>query len=282
MSNGGGDERLGSSPPSFAAVPPPLVEWDFRAGFRAVDDSGHGLRLRPLSAVGPRWRVDSEVGGVMHFDGVTDALTIPAAETGALDVSRRGDQVTVVALVRRSSLATGFIAGMWQEDDSDPRRQYGLFVSLPTYGGAQQVCGHVSATGGANPGIPFSRDYAASERQVALGRWSVVAFSYDGAEIVAYLDGEADARPHYREPGPPLGAGLSYAKNPYRFPDGLNRRVTSDFTIGAVRLSAGMGNNFAGDLARVAVWATALDAAQHLALARAWHDRGNTSARSVD
>ncbi|WP_139344426.1 hypothetical protein [Rathayibacter sp. VKM Ac-2630] len=41
-----------------------------------------------------------------------------------------GDEVSVFALVRRRSEGTGFIAGMWQEDDGDPRRQYGLFIDL--------------------------------------------------------------------------------------------------------------------------------------------------------
>ena len=245
------------------------VEWDFRAADAAdalEDVTGHGLRLRPGSGTLP----GRHAGSGLRFDGRGDVLAIPAAAVGPLDLARRGDTVTVAALVRRRSRATGFVAGMWQEDDCDPRRQYGLFLSLPAYGGNQQVCGHVSADGRPSPGLPYSRDYAATAREVPVGAWSVVAFSYDGTDVTAYLDGVADRRPGYREPEPPLGAGLTYAKNPYRYPLGLNRGATSDFTVGAVRLTRGMGNHLAGDVARLLVCSASLEEAAHRALAREW------------
>ena len=224
-----------------------VIDWDFRdSGAPLRDVTGHALELR---ASGARWVGDPEVGGALRFDGVDDFLVIGAADVGPLNAAARGDQVSVIALVRRTSLDTGFIAGMWQEDDTDPRRQYGLFVSLPTYGGAQQAVGHVSANGGPSPGLPYSRDYAASARMIAPDQWRVVGFSFDGAVITAYLDGIADPRPRFREVGPPVGEAREYRKNPYDFPLGLNRRRTSDFTVGAVLLSAGMGNHFAGDIA---------------------------------
>lgn len=57
---------------------------------------------------------------------------------------------------------TGFLGGIWQENNNDPRRQYGLFVDLPVYGGSEQVAGHVSFEGGATTGYPYSRDYSAN------------------------------------------------------------------------------------------------------------------------
>lgn len=245
----------------------------FRDGPQLSDLTGHGLVLEPFAGTAPQWRADPDTGGALHFDGTHDMLGIRAPRVGVLDVAARGDAVTVVALVRRSVPTIGFVAGMWQEDDADPRRQYGLFTSLPTYGGAEQVCGHVSADGRPNPGLPYSRDYAASERAVPLGSWAVVAFSYDGASITAYLDGVADPRPSYTEPGPPLGQGLTYAKNPYLYPYGLNRGAVSDFTIGDVRLTRGMGNHFAGDIARLAIWPEALGADAHAELAHRWLPR---------
>jgi len=250
------------------------VEWDFTSSPEYADAAGRGLVLEPSGGV--IWRADPTVGGALVFDG-TGHLRIPAAKAGALDAATRGDRVSVAALIRRDGPSTGFIAGMWQEDDSDPRRQYGLFVSLPTYGGDQQVCGHVSADGGPSPGIPYSRDYSASRRVVPLGSWHVVAFTYDGARIVSYLDGETDRRDRYTEPGPPLGAGLTYAKNPYRYSDGLNRLRRSDFTVGGVRLTTGMGNLFEGAIARVAVFFGALDGAECSALAARWNPIGGLS-----
>ncbi|MFK4836064.1 hypothetical protein ACI3KY_10070 [Microbacterium sp. ZW T2_14] len=245
-----------------------VIEWDFRDPRAPLRDiTGHRLELR---ASGAGWVSDPLVGGALHFDGADDFLVIDAADVGPLHAAVRGDQVSVIALVRRASLDTGFIAGMWQEDDADPRRQYGLFVSLPTYGGAQQAVGHVSADGGPSPGLPYSRDYAASARMIAPGQWRVVGFSYDGAAIAAYLDGVADPRPRFQEVGPPSGQAREYRKNPYDFPGGLNRRTISDFTVGAVLLRGGMGNHFAGDIARVRVVTEAVDARGMLDLAAEW------------
>lgn len=242
-----------------------IIEWDFRDG--SLDDrNGHGLRLVPAGGVAAQV-VDGV--GALRFDG-TGYLRIPEAEVGPLDVANAGDRVSVVALVRRETRSTGFIAGMWQEHDRDPRRQYGLFTSLPVYGGDQQVCGHVSADGRPSPGLPYSRDYAATEQPVCLGSWHVVAFDYDGAAITAYLDGIADPRPSYTEPGPPLGASLSYAKNPYCYPLGLNGRSRSDFTIGGVLLTAGMGNFFIGAIARVLVTPDALGPERMRKIAESW------------
>ncbi|WP_308798127.1 hypothetical protein [Agromyces silvae] len=248
------------------------IEWDFRDPAAPLRDvTGGSLQLR---GAGPRWTADPIVGGALRFDGERDFLVIDAAATGPLNVAEKGDRVSVIALVRRANLATGFIAGMWQEDDADPRRQYGLFVSLPTYGGAHQAIGHVSADGRPSESLPYSREYAASARMMVPGGWRVVGFTYDGAEITAYLDGIADPRPHFREIGPPMGQAREYAKNPYAYPLGLNRLNVSDFTIGAVLLSSGMGNHFAGDIARVRVVPAALDARQMLDIAAEWTPEG--------
>ena len=238
----------------------PVAEWNFAdsltSGAWTLAD-GDGSHAR-VTASGIR------------FDGVNDFLRIDRDRVGALDIARRGEEVTVVALARRDSLDTGFIAGLWQEHDHDPRRQYGLFLSLPTYGGGQQVVGHVSADGAASDDLPYSRDYSASARMVAPGQWRVVGFTYDGEHITSYLDGVADARPQFTERGAPLGAARSYAKNPYYYPHGLNAETTSEFTVGAVMLTGGMGNFFKGDLARLAVWDSALTAGEMMAVARAW------------
>lgn len=82
----------------------------------------------------------------------------------------------------------------------------------------------------------------------------MIGFSYDGSEAISYLDGIADDRPDFTDPPAPFGQGLRYSKNPYPFPAGLNRRAVSDFTVGAVLLSRGMGNFFGGEIGGVAIY----------------------------
>jgi hypothetical protein len=190
-----------------------------------------------------------------------------------------GGEVTVMALVRRDALGRGFIAGLWQEHDGDPRRQYGLFIDLPAYGGSDQVIGHVSHDGRPSPGLPYSRDYAASARMVKPGAWRVVGFTYDGREATAFLDGIADPRPSFTEVGPPLGENLTYRKNPYLYPHGLNAGARSDFTIGAVILTSGIGNAFVGAIARLAVWRQSLDDTAIAKQSLAWTPRASPFAR---
>lgn len=255
--------RRDSAPPRREAG----VEWDLTDPDGLQDVRA---RVAPLHEIGRvPWLPVHEVGGARVFDG-SGYLRIPAAAASGLDLAASGDHATVIALVRRDRPQTGFVAGMWQEDDADPRRQYGLFTSLPTYGGDQRVCGHVSWDGRPSPGLPFSRDYSATARRVPLGRWSVVGFTYDGTQIVSYLDGLPDRYPWYVEPGPPTGQGLGYPKNPYRYPHGLNRRTRSDFTVGGVLLSSGMGNMFGGAIARILVTPAAMSAAQVGELSRRW------------
>lgn len=253
-------------------APAPIAQWDFAAGDPLASTvSGHRLVQGPGSAA---HQVAGPDGAVMRFDGARDHLVVPNAEIGALDVGRSGDCVSVFALLARRGAGTGFIAGVWQEDDEDPQRQYGLFVHLPTYGGADQVAGHVSAHGAASPGLPYSRDYSATARRVPHHHWKVVGFTYDGRHARSFLDGLGDARGAYTEPGAPLGEGLTYDKNPYHYPHGLKNSSTSPFTVGAVTLTRGLGNFFRGDIARLAVWDRALDNRQALALAAHWGEPG--------
>ena len=244
--------------PTVIPLPEPVAHWNFAASEPFTSRAAEALTL--CQGIGSAVSIvdDERFGRVARFDGQRDYLVLPALGVGALNVGRTTGRVTVMAWVRRASPAIGFVAGMWQENDTDPRRQYGLFVNLDSYGGKDRVVGHVSHTGAASPGLPYSRDCSASARMLGYGQWRHVAFTYDGVQAVSYLDGQADALPDYTEPVPPIGAELSYTKNPYRFPDGLNYRAVSDFTVGAVRLTTGMGNFFGGDLAQVTVYDEAL------------------------
>ncbi|HEU5141379.1 MAG TPA: hypothetical protein VFT51_15505 [Bacillales bacterium] len=201
-------------------------------------------------------------GKGLKFNGSSDYLKLELDEDKALNVAKSGDEVTVVAWVNRPTTSRNrntFIAGMWQEDDNNPKRQYGLFASLPMYGGDNRVCGHVSKTGGASPNLPYSRDYSACGAVIGKDIDRCIGFTYDGCEVKSYVDGIADIRSTYTEPDAPNGEGLTYSKNPYFFDLGLNRTTSvSDFTVGAVKLTPGMGNFFDGVISGLAVFRRAL------------------------
>lgn len=186
-------------------------------------------------------------------------LYIPYAETGALNVQTNA--VTVIAWVKWAKRNNSFVAGMWNEYRDGGKRQYGLFVSLPHYNGANQVCGHISQTGKPTEPFPFSIDYSASKQEVPKDEWACVAFTYDGNYIKSYLNGKFEAREpeliNHTKGFPGFENGLIQSKNPYYFPDGIGDNG-SDFTIGSVRLKNGMGNFFKGLIGGVAIFDRAL------------------------
>jgi hypothetical protein len=92
---------------------------------------------------------------------------------------------------------------------------------------------------------------------VPIGEWVCAAFTYDGQDVRSYLNGQFELRLKYQEPGPPLGDGRSYSKNPYLWPHGLGNNG-GDFTEGAVQLTSGMGNFFAGAIGGLAVFRSCL------------------------
>ena len=189
-------------------------------------------------------------------------LRLPNSKTGKLNIYGKNQGVTVMGWVKWEG-KTGFVGGMWNEYSSGGKRQYGLFVSLPYYNGADQVCGHISYTGKPTPPFPYSFDYSASKSVVEKNQWQFIAFTYDGEYIRSYLNGEFEARePELIRntkgfPGYPEGA--THSKNPYYFPDGMGNNG-SDFTVGAVLLARGMGNYFRGQIGGLAVFDRALSA----------------------
>ena len=204
-----------------------------------------------------------------EFDGKS-YLTLPYCETGGLNV--KTNEVTVIAWVNWLG-GIGFVGGMWNEYQDGGKRQYGLFISLPHYNGADQVCGHISKTGKPTPPFPYSIDYSASAQKVPKGEWVCAAFTYDGRHIRSYLDGKFVERP--KEPikhtagFPGYPNGLIQSKNPYYFPDGIGDNG-SDFTIGAVLLKRGMGNFFKGRIGGLAVYNRALSDAELAEIAKAY------------
>ena len=198
-------------------------------------------------------------GRSLHFDG-DDFLYIPYSETGALNV--KSGSVTVVARVKWTATQSS-VGGMWNEYEDGGKRQYGLFVGLPHYNGANQVCGHISKTGKPTPPFPYSIDYSASKQIVPQNEWCAVAFTYDGEYIRSYFNGEFEEREeeliNHTTGFEGYPEGLRQVKNPYYFPDGIGDNG-SDFTVGAVFASNRYANFFKGEIGGLAVYDRALTA----------------------
>ena len=246
---------------SLENIPNLIAYWDFADDDYLTSQGVEQVTLRNSGNAMPELIEDGAVGGrALRFDG-DDYLYIPYAETGALNV--QSGSVTVVAWVRWTAEQTGFVAGMWNEYEDGGKRQYGLFVSLPHYNGANQVCGHISRTGKPTPPFPFSIDYSASRQRVPKDEWCVVAFTYDGEYIRSYLNGRFEEREeeliNHTKGFEGYPDGLRQVKNPYYFPGGIGDNG-SDFTVGAVFVANRIGNYFKGDIAAIAIYDRALTA----------------------
>ncbi|TLS51774.1 LamG domain-containing protein [Paenibacillus antri] len=232
--------------------------WDFQdaEGAAKVADGPHAYALEPKGGFirrtgdglfGPH-AIELEHG---------QWLRLPRAACPALRFGGEGAAVTVAAWVKRKDVRKPecqAIAGMWNE--SEKKRQYGLFLDLRIWGSGHQVCGHVSASGGPTPGHKYCMDASIGSTAVPYETWSFVAFTYDGAYARSYLNGSLDRRDGY---------------NPYPYPDGLydGGADGADFTVGAVHRHGEMGNFFEGTLGGLAVFDRALTEAEMARLHRA-------------
>lgn len=238
--------------------------WDFKepAGQPRKATGKADFPLAETNGTVPRYS-EGPLSGYSAGFGEGAYLSLPNNQTGALNIHGKKQGVTVVAWVNWTGERTGFVGGMWNEYQDGGKRQYGLFVSLPYYNGKDQVCGHVSWTGKPTPPFPYSIDYSASKQTVPANRWTCIAFTYDGQHIKSYQNGIFEERPaeliDHTKGFEGYPDGLTRAKNPYFFPDGMGNNG-SDFTVGAVLLKSGMGNLFKGKIGGLAVFDRALTA----------------------
>ncbi len=235
--------------------------WDFKEK-EGQSRKAYGKRKFPLKEHnGTIVRVDEgPLSGYSALFGNKAFLSLPNKKTAELNISGKNQGITVLAWVKWKG-NTGFVGGMWNEYQDGGKRQYGLFVSLPYYNGANQVCGHISCTGKPTPPFPYSIDYSASKQTVEPDQWQYIAMTYDGKCIKSYLNGEFEPRENelidHTKGFEGYPEGLTQSKNPYNFPDGMGDNG-SDFTVGAVLLKSGMGNFFVGQIGGLAVFNRAL------------------------
>jgi hypothetical protein len=261
--------------PSLVAMSGLVALWDFDedTGAAKVNKIGFPYALRDAGSANCARDSASPAGPMSGFfatmNGSTNYLRLEPGLMGKLNLGLQGNACTIVGLVYIAS-APGleFIAGVWGENNNDPRRQYGLFYNDTVYGAGGNVVGHISKTGDKSPGLPYSRDLASSKSQVELSRWCVMAMTYDGTNIRAYIDSRWEPQPTYTEPGAPNGEGLTYSKNPYAFAAGLNTGKLAEFTVGANRLTSGWTNNLNGRIGGLAVFNRALSQAELMRVQR--------------
>lgn len=245
--------------------------WDFaeeRAPFRSKAGAGD-FQLRD----GPGSRIttlpDGPFGNAIVLNGKSDYLFVPASGVGALDVGRHSDQMTLVAWVYRDDCSYAFVAGMWNENDvGTAHREYGLFIKLPE-SLDDRACGHISSNGKATQSYGHCREFACSPRNIRPKSWRMIAMTYDGVQIVTYLDGIADSYPDFTDE-----LGVTYSKNPHMFSGGLNRASESDFTVGAsmcgkpfgAGVAQGVGGFWPGRIGGIAIFNRALDRREIMAI----------------
>jgi hypothetical protein len=175
---------------------------------------------------------------------------IPRAECPALDIHGPTAQVSVVAWLqrhRKREVECEAIAGIWNE--TRKMRQYALFLDLRIHQAGDNVCGHVSSTGGPTTGHRWAMDAAIGASRLTYFDWHCAAFTYDGQLVRAWLDGRLETRIGF---------------NPFAYPYGLYDAGSegADFTVGAVHRGGEMGNWFVGRLGGLAVFNRALDSSE--------------------
>lgn len=227
---------------------PSLISfWDFQeeAGQRRVAKGPYKYQLSEMN--GPIKRVNEGVFGSYSIQiNEGQWLNLPRKECRALNIHGPKAEITVVAWVKRAPFDTGgceAIAGIWNETGES--RQYCLFLDLHIWDSKDQVCGHISSTGAPTTGYKWCMDAAIGETPVPKDRWQLVAFTYDGQNVKAYLNGKLDERGD---------------RNPYYYPYGIlnGGESGSDFTVAGVDRSGEMGNWYVGLIGGLAVFNKAL------------------------
>jgi hypothetical protein len=243
-------------------IPHLLTFWDFQepAGQLRIAQGRYPYALHEMA--GPVERVEGGLFGPWAAElKYQQWFCVPRKEAPGLSVP----QVSVVAWVKRGrkpETECEAVAGIWNE--TNKLRQYCLFLDLRIHDSADQVCGHVSATGGPTEGHRWCMDSAIGTTTVPWNedQWRCIGFTYDGVYARAYLDGRLDLREKF---------------NPYYYPGGLfdGGENGADFTVAAVHRGERMGNWFTGQMAGLAVFDAALDEDTMQELAR-WCPTSNT------
>lgn len=271
---------------AVAQTPGLIAFWTFGEGAGQTRCSSGTKEKLPLEEVGgPINRIEGGAfsGYSAQFDG-QHYFRIPYAELGGLNISGKGAQVSMFAVVRVRSGKT--IAGIWSEGkgagDDSGTRQYAMLMDMPTYGGPNKLTPHISSEGGVTyradgSKFPWCADYAAGKTSLPRDEWMTLGFTYDGQFIRAYFNGALDAQdfdaekqkrtdPYFTTEGPDGGPR---GMNPFYHGRGIfaydptkhaqTKIAPSDFTVGSRLVMGGkLREALVGDMAGLAVFSRAL------------------------
>lgn len=237
-------------------IPGLLSFWDFQepAGAPRVSKGRYQYALQEMN--GPIKQVKDGIFGPYSADlDWGQWFRLKHAEAPGLDLHGKGQQLTMVAWIKRESdRVWQYIAGKWNEGDAKfvgqatgsglraPSRQYALFISgswqcdYTTYKrtpAEHQPMGYLSPFGGATPSHPFAFDYATGGTRLERDKWYMIAFTYDGKAIRVYVNGVLDENGNYNPflydgpifSGGENGADFTVAQRDHprwpTYPDGL-------------------------------------------------------------
>lgn len=243
------------------AVPDLVAYWDFHevAGEDRVARGPHPYRLREMG--GPIERTSGGPYGAFAVRlRAKQWFRIPRGEFPALDFHGKESRLTVVAWLKRDATSLWqAVAGVWNETQG--QRQYCLFLNAASRTDfrtmTREKCrdlahGHVSDVGGNTAGEVACITYSSSPQPVAIGKWEMVAMTYDGHHSRVFVGGRLVA---------------DEGRNPFPLPGGLFHG-TADFTVGAVDRHGVIGNFLDGTLGGLAIFARALSEDELLELAK--------------
>lgn len=232
---------------SVSKLPGLIAFWDFQeqAGCERISKGPGEYRLKEMGESVER-AADGFFGEYSAIMGEGKWFSISKKDGPKLDFHGNNTTFTVAAWIKRSwkeQKECQAIAGIWNE--TLLLRQYCLFIDLTIWDSDNQVCGHLSATGGPTPGCPHCMEAAIGNTVVTMDEWHLLAFTYDGHFARVYLDGKLDEREQL---------------NPYEYPYAIfDGGELADFTVGAVSRHGEMGNWYCGLLGGLAIYDRALD-----------------------
>jgi hypothetical protein len=175
----------------------------------------------------------------------------------------------------------GHVAGIWSEPIGV--RTYVMFCPGSSRGGDYPVGyldAEISRTGATmQPDCRWSISYALGAAPIVPGAWHMLAMTFDGGHIRAFVNGTLDYRPPHRL-NPPGSACNETWQNPAAVSTWSNRSAwgpggnprsanVTNFAVGGQRASlrSGIGHSWVGQLGGLAVYDRALSPAELLTMA---------------